>query len=56
MGFKITDLQPKKLVGKSLTMSFIKDKTGMLWESFAPQMATISNRIGGGENFITVLQ
>lgn len=47
MQFKIINLQPKKLVGKSLLMSFSEDKTGLLWSSFAPQIATIPNRIGG---------
>ncbi|MDI9311602.1 MAG: GyrI-like domain-containing protein [Limnohabitans sp.] len=47
MEFKIINLQPKKLVGKSLPMSFSEDKTGLLWGSFAPLIATIPNRIGG---------
>lgn len=47
MEFKVINLQPKKLVGKSLPMSFVEDKTGQLWGSFAPQIATIPNRVDG---------
>ncbi|RXR17330.1 AraC family transcriptional regulator [Flavobacterium amnicola] len=46
MEFSIAELQPKKLVGKSLSMSFTDDKTGMLWGSFAPQIKNVANRVG----------
>lgn len=46
MQYKVINVQPKKLVGKSLSMSFFEDKTGQLWGSFAPQVATIPHRVG----------
>lgn len=46
MEFSIVELQSKKLVGKSLSMSFVDDKTGILWGSFAPQIKNVANRVG----------
>lgn len=47
MEFKIIEIQPKKLIGKSLSMSFLNDTTGVLWGSFAPHIKEIKNRVGG---------
>lgn len=47
MEYKVIKVQPKKLVGKSLSMSFFEDMTAQLWGSFAPQMAAIPDRVGG---------
>ncbi|GAA4773106.1 MULTISPECIES: GyrI-like domain-containing protein [Flavobacterium] len=47
MEFKIIDIQPKKLIGKSLSMSFLNNATGVLWASFAPSIKEIKNRVGG---------
>jgi AraC family transcriptional regulator len=47
MKCKVINVQPKKLVGRSLSMSFFEDKTIQLWGSFAPQMAEIPDRVGG---------
>jgi AraC family transcriptional regulator len=47
MNFEVVQLEPKKLIGKSLSMSFVEDRTGQLWASFAPKIASIPNRIGG---------
>jgi|JI10StandDraft_1071094.scaffolds.fasta_scaffold72047_7 AraC family transcriptional regulator len=49
MEIKIVNINSKKLIGKSLLMSFLNDKTGMLWGSFAPFMKDIPNRVGGGK-------
>ena len=47
MDYVIVNLSPKKLVGKSLSMSFSEDKTGQLWGSFMPRVKEIENRVGG---------
>jgi AraC family transcriptional regulator len=39
-------LHEKKLVGKRLQMSFLKNKTFELWSSFMPRRNGILNRIG----------
>jgi len=41
---KIVTLEPKKLVGKHLSMSLANNKTGQLWGQFAPRIKEISNR------------
>ena len=46
MEFKIIEIQPKKLIGKSLSMSFLNNTTGVLWRSFAPHIKEIKNRVG----------
>lgn len=46
MQLNIVNLESKKLVGKSLSMSFVDDKTGILWGSFAPQIKNVANRVG----------
>ena len=47
MNFQIVSFAPKKLVGKSLPMSFEVNKTRQLWASFMPLMKEINNKIGG---------
>lgn len=47
MEFKIIEIQSKKLIGKSLSMSFLNNTTGVLWGSFAPSIKEIKNRVGG---------
>ncbi|WP_136666685.1 GyrI-like domain-containing protein [Flavobacterium sp. H122] len=44
--FKIIEINPKKLIGKSLSMSFLNNTTGELWGSFAPHIKEIKNRVG----------
>lgn len=46
MEFTIQEFSPKKLVGKSLSMSFVEDKTGILWASFGPKIKEIKHRVG----------
>lgn len=46
MEFITIELSPKKLIGKSLDMSFMQDKTGDLWRSFLPIMNQVNNRVG----------
>lgn len=45
--FRVVEIKPKKLIGKSLSMSFLNNTTGVLWGSFAPRIKEISNRVGG---------
>lgn len=40
---RIEILTPKKLVGKYLTMSFLNNRTGELWQSFMPHRKKITN-------------
>ena len=47
MNFKIVSLNPKKLIGKSIPMSFLENKTGQLWGSFMPKVKEIKNTVGG---------
>ncbi|MFC7772796.1 GyrI-like domain-containing protein [Flavobacterium sp. GCM10027622] len=47
MEFRTTDLAEKKLVGNSLTMSFIENKTAQLWGGFMPKVKEIPNKVGG---------
>ncbi|MCL9804355.1 GyrI-like domain-containing protein [Flavobacterium amniphilum] len=47
MNFEIVSVAPKKLVGKSLSMSFVVNKTGQLWAGFMPLVKKVQNRIGG---------
>lgn len=35
----------KRLIGKSLEMSFSQDKTAELWQSFMPRRASVSGRV-----------
>lgn len=46
MEFRIVEITPKKLVGKSLEMSIMQDKTGDLWRSFLPVINQVNNRVG----------
>lgn len=43
---KIETLSEKKLIGKSLRMSFADNKTGQLWGSFMPRRKELTNAIG----------
>ena len=43
---RIEILSEKKLVGKSLKMSLINDKTAELWKSFMPERKMIKNTVG----------
>ncbi len=42
----IVALKEKTLVGMSLEMSIVQNKTGALWGSFAPRIREISDRMG----------
>lgn len=42
---RIETLETKKLVGNSIQMSLVNNKTGQLWGQFAPKIRTISNKI-----------
>lgn len=42
---EIRTLEEKKLVGMSIQMSLINNKTGQLWGQFAPKIKDIKNRI-----------
>jgi AraC family transcriptional regulator len=46
MVFEIVNVEPKKLIGKSLKMSFLDNKTGLLWGSFAPHIKHIQDKVG----------
>lgn len=46
MDFKVVEVKSKKLVGKSLEMSFTENRTGDLWRSFAPMIKEIPSRAG----------
>ncbi len=46
MNPEIRILPTKKLVGKSLEMSYVTNKTGELWRSFMPRRKEINNNIG----------
>lgn len=41
---RIEHLEEKKLIGKSLRMSLLQNKTVELWKSFAPRIKEITNR------------
>lgn len=41
---KLISLEEKKLIGVSLEMNLIKNKTGELWSSFGPRIKEIKNR------------
>ena len=43
---RIELLSEKKLVGKSLIMSLMNDKTAELWKSFMPERKMIKNKVG----------
>ncbi|MES2774147.1 MAG: GyrI-like domain-containing protein [Bacteroidota bacterium] len=43
---RIETLTEKKLIGKSMEMSFSNNKTGELWRSFMPVRKEIQNSIG----------
>lgn len=43
---QIKTLTPKKLVGKSLKMSFANNRTAELWKSFSPRRNEMINNIG----------
>ncbi|MCU0438501.1 MAG: GyrI-like domain-containing protein [Raineya sp.] len=42
---KIISIEEKKLIGKSLTMNLIENKTGELWADFMPQRHAITNAL-----------
>lgn len=42
---RIIYIQPKKLIGKRVRMSIVKDRTVELWQSFMPAKSEISNTI-----------
>ena len=42
---RIENLVEKKLVGKCLTMSLVKNRTAELWQSFMPIKNQISNKV-----------
>ncbi len=42
---RIEKLEEKKLVGHSIKMSVSQNKTGQLWEQFAPKIKEIKNRV-----------
>ena len=46
MEHRIEVLIEKKLIGKSMRMSFADDKTGDLWRSFMPRRKEIQNTVG----------
>lgn len=46
MNPEIRNLPTKKLIGKSLKMNYINNRTGELWRSFMPRRKEISNHIG----------
>lgn len=46
MNPEIRTLPTKKLIGKSLEMSYMNNRTGELWRSFMPRRKEISNNIG----------
>ena len=41
---RIINLEEKKLLGQSLKMSLINNRTGQLWGQFAPRVREIQNR------------
>ncbi|AZQ43944.1 GyrI-like domain-containing protein [Nonlabens ponticola] len=43
---RIEKLAPRKLVGKSLEMSMVDNKTAELWKSFMPHRNKIQNTVG----------
>lgn len=45
MNPEIRTLPTKKLIGKSLEMSYVNNRTGELWRSFMPKRKEISNTI-----------
>lgn len=45
MEYRIETIDPKKLVGKSLRMSFAENRTPELWKSFMPRRREISNAV-----------
>jgi AraC family transcriptional regulator len=42
---KIEIIKAKKLIGLSLTMSFVNNRTGQLWQSFMPRRKEITNTL-----------
>ncbi len=42
---RIETLQDKKLVGTSLTISLINNKTGEIWKNFMPRRKEITNKL-----------
>lgn len=48
----ITELEPIRLIGISQEMSYVKNETVALWQSFMPLLPSISDRIG--EDFFSV--
>lgn len=42
---RILTLAPQRLLGKSLAMSVAENKTGLLWQSFAPRIKEIQHRM-----------
>jgi AraC family transcriptional regulator len=48
----ITELEPIRLIGVSQEMSYLKNETVALWQSFMPLLPSISERIG--EDFFSI--
>ncbi|MBT8219941.1 MAG: GyrI-like domain-containing protein [Bacteroidia bacterium] len=42
---RIEELEEKKIIGQSIQMSLINNKTGQLWGHFAPRIKEIQNRV-----------
>ena len=42
---RIEHLKEKKLIGYSILMSLVQNKTGQLWGQFAPKIKEIENRV-----------
>ena len=42
---RIETLTERKLIGKSMTMSLAKNRTGELWKSFMPRRSEITNTV-----------
>lgn len=44
---KIIEFSSRQLIGKKLMMSFVRDRTRELWESFAPKLKTLPQKSNG---------
>ena len=51
---RIEHLEEKKLIGKSLRMSLMNNRTVELWQSFAPRIKEIANRKGADKYSLQV--
>jgi len=54
MESRIETLAPKKLIGLSMEMSLVENRTGELWGSFMPRRAEVDNRMS--TDFISMQQ